>query len=68
VSHDKQQIMSSRSFGRLLTERQELEEAVASYVATAARSSVGNAASQAPFRSTSEPTSSSRMSRSISRR
>ncbi len=36
VSHDKQQIMSSRSFGRLLTERQELEEAVASSIATAA--------------------------------
>lgn len=31
-----EQIMSSRSFSRLLTERGELEEAVASYMSTAA--------------------------------
>lgn len=36
VAPPKQQIMSSRSFSRLLTERRELEEAVASYMATAA--------------------------------
>jgi DNA polymerase V len=36
VVPDKQQIMSSRSFSRLLTERRDLEEAVASYVAIAA--------------------------------
>jgi DNA polymerase V len=36
VAQPKQQIMSSRSFSRLLTERRELEEAVASYMATAA--------------------------------
>jgi len=36
VAPAKQQIMSSRSFSRLLTERRELEEAVASYMATAA--------------------------------
>lgn len=33
---DKQQIMSSRSFGTLIYERPELEEAVASYIARAA--------------------------------
>lgn len=33
---DKQQIMSSRSFGTLIYERAELEEAVASYIARAA--------------------------------
>ena len=36
VAPDKQQIMSSRSFSRLLTERADLEEAVASYMASAA--------------------------------
>lgn len=33
---DRQQIMSSRSFGRLIHERADLEEAVASYIARAA--------------------------------
>lgn len=36
VVPDKQQIMSSRSFGSLVYERAELEEAVASYIAKAA--------------------------------
>lgn len=36
VVPDKQQIMSSRSFGTLIYERAELEEAVASYIARAA--------------------------------
>jgi len=36
VVPDKQQIMSSRSFGRLIHERADLEEAVASYIAKAA--------------------------------
>ncbi len=36
VVPDKQQIMSSRSFGTLVYERTELEEAVASYIARAA--------------------------------
>lgn len=36
VVPDKQQIMSSRSFGRLIYERADLEEAVASYIAKAA--------------------------------
>jgi len=36
VVPDKQQIMSSRSFGRLIYARSELEEAVASYIAKAA--------------------------------
>lgn len=36
ITPARQQIMSSRSFSRLLTVRRDLEEAVASYVATAA--------------------------------
>ena len=36
VAPPKQQIMSSRSFSRLISDRGELEEAVASYMATAA--------------------------------
>ncbi|WP_413912953.1 hypothetical protein [Candidatus Skiveiella danica] len=36
VVPDKQQIMSSRSFGTLVYERADLEEAVASYIAKAA--------------------------------
>lgn len=36
VAQERQQIMSSRTFSRLLTERGDLEEAVASYVAIAA--------------------------------
>lgn len=36
VVPDRQQIMCSRSFGQLITARQELEEAVASYIARAA--------------------------------
>lgn len=39
VAEDKQEIMSSRTFSRLLTERRELEEAVASYAAMAAEKS-----------------------------
>lgn len=36
VAPDKQQIISSRSFGQLIYERADLEEAVASYIANAA--------------------------------
>lgn len=36
VAPNKQQIMSSRSFGQLIYEREDLEEAVASYIARAA--------------------------------
>lgn len=68
VDPDKQQIMSSRSFGAVIYELADLEEAVASYIAKAAEKLRAQDSLAGQCRSTSGPTFSNRRCRSTNGR